>query len=368
MYTVRAIYVWVSGLDTHHDIRSKERTLNLVDEPTYAADSLLRQGVFPPWNFDGSSTAQAKGPDTEIRLEPVRALRLVPPTPQEAWHTPRYVVLCECLTPDRNPTADNSRRAAVAVFDSDEVSPTHPWFGLEQEFVLYKDGRPLYWPSEGLPPPQGPYYCSTGPMAWGRDIVDEFYDWGLKIGLKISGTNAEVTPSQWEFQVGPCEGIEAGDHLILARWLLLRVLERRGPQYDVSFDAKPILGDWNGSGMHANFSTADMRKAEGITHIHAAIATMAKNHEEDLKFYGADNRRRLSGRHETSSLTKFSFGVGTRNTSIRIPNAVRDDGYGYLEDRRPSASADPYLVTSKLVASALGLPAPSLKPFARDLL
>jgi len=261
-------------------------------------------------------------------------------------------VLCECFYPDGSPTSDNTRYLARNIFD--RAPEQEPWFGCEQEYVLYRDGRPLNWPKQGYPAPQGPYYCGNGSLLWGRDIAVEHYETCLRIGLKLSGINAEVMPSQWEFQVGPCLGIEAGDHMTVARWVYLRLSEKY--DMEVNFDAKPITqGDWNGSGCHTNFSTKAMRAPGGKKVIIEAIGRLKVTVLDDIKFYGTDNNLRLTGKHETSSLNEFSYGVGTRHTSIRIPNETDKADRGYLEDRRPAASADMYLVTSRLFSSACGV-------------
>jgi glutamine synthetase len=335
-----AEYIWLSGKDAHHDIRSKCKTM------TGPAEIPLSE--YPVWNFDGSSTGQAKGEDTEILVKAVA----VYPHPFQTLPGSK-VVLCECYYPNGQPTNDNSRFAARAIFD--QKLEEEPWFGLEQEYVLFnKNGRPFGWPADGFPAPQGDYYCSNGMTAWGRDIVVEHYETCLNMGIKLSGYNAEVMPGQWEYQVGPCTGIESGDHMTLSRWVFLRLGEKH--QLDINFESKPIKGDWNGSGCHTNFSTKAMRDAGGLAVIKEAIERLSKTFTEDVRFYGVDNDQRLTGKHETSAVGEFAWGVGTRHTSIRIPNDTNASGRGYFEDRRPSASADPYLVTARLFASALGVP------------
>jgi glutamine synthetase len=371
---VVAEYIWVSGADTHHDIRSKVRTLPSAafkdvpdsDFTAYDDAELVARNakLFPTWSFDGSSTNQAlcckgKGENTEIIIQPKRVWPHPFPTTHSNGRTFRtFVVLCECFLPDLplTPTDDNTRVVANQVFD--QMLDAKPWFALEQEYVVMdpKTGRPYKWPAAAsdFPAAQGPYYCSNGTAAWGREIADAHYAACLSIGVRLSGLNAEVMPAQWEYQVGPCTGIEAGDHAIAARWLLVRVAAMR--DLDISFHAKPIvLGDWNGSGMHTNYSTEKMRQEGGIAEIKAAIARMQPNHVRDILVYGDDNYLRLSGKHETSDMKTFSSGVGVRHCSIRIPVQANAEGCGYFEDRRPSASADPYLVIAALFASSMGL-------------
>lgn len=360
----RATYIWISGRNTHHDIRGKDRTVLLsVEEAAKTPQELLAAGKFPEWNFDGSSTEQAKGLDTEILVRPVRAF--ASSLPQFTENVPWYIVLSECFLPSGEPTPDNTRAVARSVFDAEAAKEHEPWYGLEQEYVLTRSNWPLGWPANGYPGPQGPYYCGFGPKAaFGRKFAERHYELALRMGLKLSGINAEVMPGQWEFQVGPCEGIEAGDHMIVARWLFLRILELEGDELlDVDYSAKPVRGDWNGSGMHTNFSTAATRGENGLSAIHEYVERLSTTVRQDITVYGKDNNLRLTGHHETSRYDQFSFGVGTRGTSIRIPNQVKADGRGYFEDRRPAGDADPYLVSARLFSSAAGVSSAVLEAY-----
>jgi len=249
------------------------------------------------------------------------------------------------------------RKTCKEVMDNEIVKNAHPWFGIEQEYTLMDcDKQPLGWPKMGYPGPQGPYYCGVGTgRVFGREVMESHYKACLYAGVKIVGENAEVMPSQWEFQVGPCEGIEMGDHLWMARYILERVAEDFN--VIVSFDPKPIPGDWNGAGCHTNYSTLGMRNDGGMREIESAIQKLSLRHDWHIKQYdptgGLDNSRRLTGLHETASISQFSYGVASRNASIRIPRQCADDGKGYLEDRRPSSNCDPYIVTETVVRTTV---------------
>lgn len=325
---IMAEYVWIGG--NGDDLRCKTRTLDAV--PKSVAD-------LPEWNFDGSSTNQAPGHDSEVIIKPQAIFR----DPFRGGDN--ILVLCDCYTPQGEAIPTNTRKPAADIFNKklDEI----PWFGLEQEYTLFKDDWPLGWPRRGYPGPQGPYYCGAGAdKAYGRDIVEAHYAACLYAGVKIAGCNAEVMPGQWEFQIGPCVGIEQGDHLWIARYIMHRVCEEFGVV--CSFDPKPIPGDWNGAGLHTNVSTAAMRADGGFEVIKQALDKLSKKHMEHIRVYGEGNERRLTGRHETAPMDKFSWGVANRGCSIRVPRQTERENKGYFEDRRPASNADPYQVTSKI--------------------
>lgn len=322
-------YIWV---DPKGDFRSKTMT---VDNEVKDITEVRR------WNFDGSSTGQAEGNDSEIILNPV----YICPDP---FRHKGSLVLCECLQWDGvTPAKGNNRSKAKVVFEKSQVVDSQPWYGLEQEYTLFQSNNitPLGWPSKGQPERQGPYYCGVGAeKSFGRDVAESHYLACLHAGLTISGLNGEVMPGQWEFQVGPCEGLDAGDQLMLARYILCRVCEMFG--VIVTFHPKPIKGDWNGAGLHTNFSTRYMREDGGYDYILRGIEKLERKHQEHIKVYGLGNEERLTGHHETSSIHNFSYGVADRGASVRIPRQVAIDEKGYFEDRRPASSACPYEVTS----------------------
>jgi len=327
---VMATYIWIDG--TGENVRAKTRTLD--QEPKAASE-------LPWWNFDGSSTGQAEGSNSDIYLKPVAIYN------DPFMLGKNKLVICETYKYNKEPTATNKRAACEQAMTA--AADQHPWFGLEQEYTLLdRDGWPFGWPKGGFPHPQGPYYCGVGAcQALGRDIVEAHYKACLYAGVNISGTNAEVMPAQWEYQVGPSEGIDAGDQLWLSRYLLLRIAEEFGVQ--VSFNPKPIPGDWNGAGCHTNFSTVAMREPNGIEVIDEAITKLKDRHKTHISVYGKGNERRLTGKHETASINQFNAGIANRGASIRIPRQVGEEKCGYLEDRRPASNCDPYAVTDIIV-------------------
>ena len=317
----RAEYIWIDGSEPTKFLRSKTKVI-----PTGAE--------LPIWGFDGSSTNQAPGSESDCVLEPVMTV----PDPLRGGDN--LLVMCEVLKTDLTPHATNTRRACLET--AEKYSSFEPWFGIEQEYTLYKDGRPLGWPPGGYPAPQGGYYCGLGDdEVYGRDLVEAHTTACIEAGLAISGTNAEVMMGQWEFQIGPVDPVACADQVWLARWLLYRIGEDFG--ISATLDPKPIQGDWNGAGAHANFSTAQMR--ENYDAVIAAAEALGKNHDTHIENYGAGIERRLTGLHETAPWTEYNYGVSDRGASVRIPWQVEQDGHGYLEDRRPNANCDPYVVT-----------------------
>ena len=299
-------------------------------------------GTFPSWSFDGSSTGQAEGDDSDCLLYPVMTY------PDPIRGDPHVLVLCEVMNPDGTPHATNTRNKLVALLD-DEIKKEAPLYGFEQEYTMLSgDGRVYGWPETGYPAPQGPFYCGVGSEAvYGRPLAEAHMDACIKAGIQLSGINAEVMPGQWEFQVGPVGPLEVGDQVMVARWLLHRLGEDMG--IATTFHPKPVKGDWNGTGAHTNFSTKSMRDNGGITAINDAIEKLSKRHAVHIENYGLGNEMRLTGLHETCDMDTFKSGVADRGCSIRIPRPVAIEGKGYLEDRRPSANVDPYVVSYMLL-------------------
>ncbi|KZW04217.1 putative GLN1-glutamate--ammonia ligase [Exidia glandulosa HHB12029] len=330
---IQAEYVWIDG---DGGLRSKTTTVN---KPVKSIDDLR------VWDFDGSSTNQAPGNDSDVYLRPAAIFK------DPFRGGANILVLAETYNNDGTPNKTNHRHHAKKVMDL--AKDSKPWFGLEQEYTLFgMDDRPLSWPVGGYPAPQGPYYCGVGAgKVVARDVIEAHYRACLYAGVNISGINAEVMPSQWEFQVGPCEGIDMGDHLWMARFLLVRIAEMWSIK--VSFHPKPLQGDWNGAGCHSNYSTQAMREPGGIKAIEEAIKKLSLRHQEHIAVYGEDNELRLTGKHETASITAFSSGVANRGASVRIPRHVAAQGFGYLEDRRPASNVDPYRVTAAIVETTI---------------
>ena len=340
-----AEYIWLDGGLPVQGLRSKTRIL--VEE---SAENLED---FPEWGFDGSSTWQAHGSHSDCILRPVHfCLNPLRETPGN-----HYLVMCEVLNADDTPHATNSRYNLRELLKKAEG--THPWIGFEQEYTFFHYTRPLGWPNQGgFPEPQGPFYCGLGgDRVFGRCIVEGHLEACRMAGLSLYGINAEVMPGQWEFQIGyrglegeKCDPMAMADHLWLARYLLGRIAEKSN--VIVSYNNKPMPGDWNGAGMHTNFSTMQTRsKKDGLDAIHKAIEKLKENHQRHIKLYGHGLEARLTGLHETCHIGQFKSGISDRGASVRIPLSTSQQGCGYFEDRRPGANADPYSVASCLVES-----------------
>ena len=331
MNKVMAEYIWIDGHKPTAKLRSKTKVLDGKIEDV---------SELPEWGFDGSSTRQAEGHFSDCLLRPVSFLM------DPIRGGDNILVMCEVFNADGSIHESNKRAAlrevAEKYFDQDA------WFGIEQEYTFFDGIKPLGWPDNGFPAPQGGYYCGVGSdEVYGREIVEHHMHACLLAGINISGINAEVMPGQWEFQVGPCGPLEVSDQLWIARWLLYRI----GEEYGVSatLDPKPVKGDWNGAGAHTNFSTKAMREKGGMEVIENACKALGEKHEEHIAVYGSGNEDRLTGLHETCSIQEFRYGVSDRGASIRIPMGTANDGCGYLEDRRPSANVDPYEVCFMLM-------------------
>jgi len=336
-----AEYIWIDG---SNGMRSKCKTVDRTDEEV--AKGRVTLDELPEWNFDGSSTGQAPGNNSDVYLRPVAIYD------DPFRGKPNVLVMCETWMSDGKPNAFNFRHDAALLMEANASEGF--WFGLEQEYTLLDvDGWPFGWPKNGFPAPQGPYYCGVGTgRVFCRDLVEAHYMACFYAGINISGTNAEVMPAQWEYQVGPCTGINLGDELWMSRFILHRVAEDFGVK--VTLAPKPIPGDWNGAGLHSNVSTEAMRQEGGMKVIEEAMEKLAKRHKEHMDVYGEDNALRMTGKHETASMEKFTWGVADRGSSVRVNRAVAEQGKGYFEDRRPASNADPYQITGIIVETLCG--------------
>lgn len=334
---VLAEYIWTDGTTPTPLLRSKTKVMP-------APDGGIVLESFPKWAFDGSSTNQAPGADSDCILQPVCFI----PDPIRGGDA--YLVLCEVFNPDGTPHETNTRAHLRTAMDAGGHD-LDSWIAFEQEYTFFDGAKPLGFPSERrFPAAQGPYYCGVGAdEVYGREVVEAHLAACLTGGLMLTGINAEVMPGQWEFQCGGPGGdpLTVCDHTWLARWLLYRV----GEDYGISatLDPKPVPGDWNGAGMHTNFSTAATRGSNGRAEIERICEAIGTKLEEHLAVYGAGYEMRLTGHHETASYRDFSYGIADRTASIRIPRLVAETGSGYLEDRRPNANADPYAVSTVMI-------------------
>ena len=324
-------YIWLDGYKPTQSLRSKTKV---------ESDFSGKVEDAPIWCFDGSSTEQANGSNSDCLLKPVAVF----PDPDRMN---AFLVMTEVLNADGTPHESNGR-ATIDEADDDEDF----WFGFEQEYFLWdpESNLPPGFPHGGFPRPQGPYYCSVGAMnAYGREVVEDHLDICLEAGLNVEGINGEVAAGQWEFQVFAKSAKRAGDETWIGRYLLERTAEKYG--LSIEWHPKPLgHTDWNGSGMHANFSNSAMRESGQQETFTKICDQFGKNIQRHISVYGAENDQRLTGQHETQAINEFSYGVSDRGASIRIPITTVEDGWkGRLEDRRPASNADPYKVAAAIV-------------------
>lgn len=339
----QATYIWIDGTKPTQTLRCKTKIIPHDHQRT------MTPADFPEWGFDGSSTYQAPGSDSDLILKPVCVVN------DPLLGHGNFLVHCEVLNPDGTPHPTNKRAYLREVLEKGGYEH-EPWIGFEQEYTLFRGQVPYGWPDRGYPAPQGPFYCGVGAdEVFGRELIEEHTQACIDAGLMIYGTNAEVMPGQWEFQIGyrglkgeSADPLTVSDHLWLARWLLYRI----GEDFDISakLHPKPVKGDWNGAGKHTNFSTKYTRDPKtGMDAILSAIKNLERRHNDHIAVYGHDLELRLTGAHETAPIDKFSYGIGNRGASVRIPRSVANQGYGYFEDRRPGANANPYEVAAVLI-------------------
>jgi glutamine synthetase len=342
MAKIKLEYIWLDGYTPLAGLRSKTK---IIDGDV----AKLKLADVPMWGFDGSSTQQAEGKSSDILLKPVA---LYP----DITRKDAFLVMTETLLPNGEPHPSNTR--ATIPDDPDT------WFGFEQEYFFWQNGAPLGFPAGGYPAPQGPYYTGVGFKHVGsiaRKLVEEHIDICIAAGINIEGINAEVAKGQWEFQIFGKGSKTAADQMWVARYIMMRLCEPHG--IDIEWQCKPVRGpfsqplDWNGSGMHTNFSTKYLREVGGKDYFEKLMAAFNKYRDEHIAVYGPDNHLRLTGLHETQSIDKFNYGLSDRGASVRLPVRFVQDGFkGYLEDRRPNSAADPYLVAGRIIKTISTVP------------
>ena len=332
---VKLEYVWLDGYSPEPNLRSK---VKIVDFDS--VKDQLKEGKVPMWNFDGSSTNQAETGDSDCLLKPVRVYtkKMFP------LENSTVYVLCEVLNSDGEQHNSNWRSKIGEGFSD-------LWLGFEQEYFIREEtnGNILGHKTSNIKG-QGEYYCGVGHNVVGRDFVDEHTNMCLDYSIDITGTNAEVALGQWEYQVFSKGDLKGGDDLWMTRYFLYKNAEKYG--YHIELHPKPLVyGEWNGSGLHTNFSTDMMRDNGGEDYFMALFNAFGSRHEAHIKAYGSDNNLRLTGKFETQSIDKFSWGVSDRGASIRVPKDTAKDWKGYVEDRRPGSNADPYKIIKEIVTS-----------------
>ena len=156
------------------------------------------------------------------------------------------------MTHPGNPLPNNYFDYADCIFDCIDTAHYQPWFGMEQEFFIF-DASTNVPIDFNMNNKQGKYYCSIdeNPIKE-RYIMEEFIEKTSHAGICVCGINAEVAQGQWEFQIGPCEGILVGHHMMMARYILNRIAHMHSCK--INYDPKALGNDWNGSGCHTNYS------------------------------------------------------------------------------------------------------------------
>ena len=329
---VKLEYVWLDGYKPEPNLRSKVKIIEVNSKEDLEN--------IPEWGFDGSSTKQAEGHFSDCYLKPVRGY-----VKSSISEYCTVYVLCEVLNSDGKPHETNDR-AKLGKDDEDF------WVGFEQEyFIRSGHNKPIIgFNNGGIIDPQGTYYCGVGGQMVGRSLTEQHLDMCLEYGIGIEGTNAEVALGQWEYQVFAKGKLKAADDLWMSRYFLYKIAEKYGNQ--IELHPKPLItGDWNGSGLHTNFSNKRMRETGGEKYFKSIFASFESRMNEHIENYGSDNHLRLTGKHETQSINKFSWGVSDRGASIRVPKVVGETWKGYLEDRRPASNANPYCILNVICES-----------------
>ena len=350
-------YIWI---DDSNNLRGKTMVYR---KPFKTAADL------PVWNYDELAYKE-RGLEVVVMLRPVALF----PDPFRGGH--HKLVLTEKLDLSFNPHFTNHRAKAVEILE--KAAKHEPMFGIEQEYFLLtrnqaiyeytdKDGTkkaerqylPYKWLGHGNPGGGGKFHSTSvgGEVAYGREVAEEHLAACLKAGLEIWGINSEGLASQWEYQIGICDGIEISDQIWIARYILHRITEPHN--LIANMECKPYK-NFYGNGLHTNFSTKAMREGadgkKGIEFIREACIKLSKpeTHKRHLEVYGEGNLERLIGNNTwTASHETCTWAEHSKDVSLRIPVDTVNAEQGYFEDRRVGANADPYQVVTVLVQSIL---------------
>ena len=332
-------YVWLDGYE-EPNLRSKIKVLD---------KSVMDMSDVPRWNFDGSSAKMAETEKSDCILNPVRLYR--------KDHNSKVYAFCEVLNTDGTPHKKNHRSSLepskkdtlMKIIKNVKDDRKDFWFGFEQEYFIHAGKmKPVLGHEDSWIEGQGKYYCGVGTNVAGREFAEKHMEMCLEYGIDITGINAEVALGQWEYQVFSKGPLKAGDDLWMSRYFLFILSEQYG--YMINLHPKPLQhGQWNGSGLHTNFSNEKMRTEGSEDYFKAIFSAFDVNHLRHIDVYGKDNNLRLTGEFETQSIDKFTWGISDRGASIRIPRETAENWKGYLEDRRPGSNADPYLVINEIL-------------------
>jgi len=332
-----AEYIWVGG---RGNVRSKTRTL--TRKPESPDDCSI-------WMFDGSSTAQATEAESDVYLVPRRVFE------DPIRGPPHVLIVCEAVVHSMEPAAGNYRADATEAMV--KYAGTDAWFSMEQEYSLNKAGKmghdeagtkfacqPYAFDDDGNCGEEENFYCGVGGLnvlEGHRFLVDDHYALCMASGIKIQHANLGVAAGSGCFQIGPCRGINIGDHLVAARWLLKVASEKYADMFYISFNPQPVQGR-HGNGVNISFSSRQTRGEGGLQVVEKCCRALGRKHKETLQCYGTGHDERLTGKNQTCPADEFRFGVADMTASVRIPRNVAVTGRGELCDRRPAGDCDPY--------------------------
>lgn len=339
-------YVWLDG-DKTKNIRMKTRyenwKLDMSNSAGFSREEILRRA--PVWSFDGSSTGQAKTEESDLYLHPVKIYH----NPLEQSEMASFIVLCDVRDRSGNPVGTNTRSDLIKALSNTKEEELQ--FSVEQEYFIRNAKTQNVVGLDSNSEPQGRYYCGVGSNlvdSTCRRISELHAETCHQTRIPFFGTNAEVAPGQWEYQLYHQDPLDAADDLWISRYFLMRVAETF--DYYIDLKPKPVKGDWNGSGAHINFSTKETREAGSAKLCATICEALRSSHKNHIDKYGDGNEERLTGEHETQDIKKFTWGAGDRGASIRVPAETISNGWnGYYEDRRPGANVDPYEAFTVLI-------------------
>ena len=294
--------------------------------------------------FNGLNTGQSVDTNnSDIYIRPVQ--RYNNPLIKRTKELEPSIFVCELMLDENKSHSSNERNRSIKVLENYE--DVNMSFTLD--FFVTKKNVPVAFLSNPPPSQQGIFYCGVGgDIAVGQECANDIFQNANRADLNVTQLSGGVAPSQWTIKLEGTAKVKLLDDLICLRYIIAKSAEKYG--VTICFHPQLLKEEWNGSACLIEYSNDKMRTDKECNYIrNTVIKNLDKTHAEYVSKCGEDNNRRLIGTNNTSKNDEFTSAVGKYDCSVRIPKLTNVRGHGSIEDRRPGANMDPYVVVPYLL-------------------